>query len=66
MAGARLIHFFSQLGLKKMDVIKSVNGEPVTSPQKAMELYQALRNEGNISIGIERDGRTESLDYTVE
>ncbi len=32
----------TKLSLKRGDVIKSVNGEPVDSPAKAMELYNEL------------------------
>lgn len=57
---------FSTLGFKPMDVITSVNGEPVNSPTKAMELYNALRNENNVKIGVNRNGRDETFDYTVK
>lgn len=56
---------FSKLGFKPMDVITSVQGEPVNSPTKAMELYNALRTENNIKITINRNGREETIDYTV-
>ena len=53
------------LGLKKDDVIKGVNGEPVNSPAKAMELYNSLVGDSNVGIDIERDGSTETLNYTI-
>jgi len=56
---------FEQLGLNRMDVIKSVNGEPVDSPAKAMELYNALKNSDKVSIKVERGGRDEDLNYTL-
>ncbi len=69
--GFRLVDFmptsiYGQLGLQKMDVIKSVNGEPVDSPAKAMELYNALKNSANVKLGIERGGKNEDLSYTVQ
>lgn len=57
---------FGQLGLQRMDVIKSVDGTPVDSPAKAMELYQALKNSNKLSIQIERNGKSESLNYTIQ
>lgn len=57
---------FEKLGLKKMDVIKGVNGEPVNSPAKAMELYNELKSSNRIDIEIERNGRTEQLNYLIE
>lgn len=57
---------FSKLGFKPMDVITSVQGEPVNSPTKAMELYNALRTENNIKITINRNGREETIEYNVK
>lgn len=69
--GFRLLDFqpgsiFEQLGLARMDVFKSVNGEVVDSPTKAVELYNALKNSNKISLVVERNGRTETLEYQIE
>lgn len=56
---------FEQLGLNRMDVIKAVNGEPVDSPAKAMELYNALKSSDKVTITVEKDGRTEDKGYTI-
>jgi general secretion pathway protein C len=57
---------FEQLGLQRMDVIKGVDGSPVDSPGKAMELYNALKNSPKLSIQIERNGKTENMSYTIQ
>lgn len=69
--GFRLLDFqpgsiYEKLGLQRMDVIKGVNGDPVDSPAKAMELYNALKNSDKISLSIERNGKTENLDYSIK
>lgn len=56
---------FEKLGIKKMDVIKTVNGEPVDSASKAMELFNRLRDAPSINLGVQRDGRLESLNYSL-
>jgi general secretion pathway protein C len=56
---------FSQMGLKVGDVIKDINGEPVNSLAKAMELYNKLRNDSNIQLGIERDGKPTSFNFNI-
>lgn len=56
---------YEKLGFKPMDVIKSVNGESVNSPTKAMELYNALRTESKIYMQIERNGRLEDFNYNI-
>ncbi len=58
---------FEKLGIRQNDVLKSVNGESIDSPAKAMELYQALRsNAAQINLQLERDGRVENLTYTIK
>lgn len=56
---------YEKLGFKPMDVIKGVNGEPVNSPTKAMELYNALKSEGRIKLRVERNGREEDFNYDI-
>lgn len=57
---------FTQLGFQKLDIIKEVNGEPVDSPAKAMELYNALKSSDRIDISVERNGRVEQFNYSIE
>ncbi|HMN67701.1 MAG TPA: type II secretion system protein GspC [Bdellovibrionales bacterium] len=56
---------YEKLGFKPMDVIKKVNNEDVNSPTKAMELYNALKSETRITLGVERNGRDETFNYNV-
>lgn len=69
--GYRIMDFqpnsiFSQLGIQRMDLIKSVNGEPVDTPQKAMELFNMFKNSNNIKMSVDRGGRSETLDYSIQ
>lgn len=57
---------FEQLGMQRMDVIKSVDGTPVDSPAKAMELYNTLKNAPKLSLQIERNGKTETMTYNIQ
>lgn len=58
---------YERLGLKRGDCIKSVNGEKIDSPAKAMEMYNALRgNASSIGLGIERDGRDNNFNYSIQ
>ena len=56
---------YEKLGFKPDDVIKSVNGEPVDSPARAMELYNALSKENRINLTVNRGGRDESFKYEI-
>lgn len=57
---------FEQVGLQKMDVIKSANGEPVDSIQKAMELYNTVKLKNKVKWQVERDGKSKNLEYVNE
>lgn len=57
---------YEQLGVQRMDVIKSVDGTPVDSPAKAMELYNSLKNSPKVSIQVERNGKTETMTYNIQ
>ena len=57
---------YEQLGIQRMDVIKSVDGQPVDSPAKAMELYNTLKNSPKVSIQVERNGKSETMTYNIQ
>jgi len=57
---------FADLGVQQGDCIKSVNGEPIDSPAKAMELYNALKNANTIKITVESDGHDVEKEYNIE
>lgn len=57
---------YEQLGLQRMDVIKSVDGTPVDSAAKAMELYNTLKNSPKVTLQIERNGKSETMTYNIQ
>ncbi|ASD64034.1 type II secretion system protein GspC [Bdellovibrio bacteriovorus] len=57
---------YEQLGIQRMDVIKSVDGTPVDSPAKAMELYNTLKNSPKVTLQVERNGKTETMTYNIQ
>lgn len=52
------------LGLKNGDMIKSINGYAMGSPDKMLEAYAKLRRETKLTLELERKGV--SLTHTVE
>lgn len=57
---------YEKLGLRRGDCIKTVNGERIDSPAKAMELYNALRaSASSVNLGVERSGRDEEFRYNI-
>ena len=56
---------YSAIGVENGDVIQRINGYEMNSPDKALEVYQKLRESQNIKIEIERNGQTVTKDYKV-
>lgn len=45
------------LGVRAGDIIRSVNGISVRTPEDAFKAYQDLQNESNVQLGLERNGQ---------
>jgi general secretion pathway protein C len=56
---------FSDIGFNNGDIVKSVNGEQIDSPNKALTLYDALKNKARLTVLIEHDGQPKTLRYTI-
>lgn len=54
------------LGFKNGDMLKAVNGEELTSVDKAMGLYTKLRRASNLSVTIERKGKSITKEITIQ
>jgi len=66
LQGIRSGSMFSAIGIRNGDVLVSVNGTQIDSPQRAMELYQALLQQENVALGILRRGQEHTLNYTIK
>jgi general secretion pathway protein C len=56
---------YSAIGVENGDVIQRINGYEMNSPDKALEIYQKLKDSSHISIEIDRNGQTRRMDYDV-
>lgn len=56
---------YEKLGLRIGDCLSAVNGEPINSPQKAMEMYQTLRESSEIKLSYDRNGRNVENSYQI-
>ena len=66
LQGIRSGSMFSAIGIRNGDVIVSVNGTAIDSPQRAMELYQAMLQQEQVELGLLRRGREHTLNYTIK
>ena len=52
---------FSALGLRPGDLIKDINGQSLTDPTQAMQIFQSLGSASQVSVTVERNGRREVI-----
>lgn len=52
---------FAALGLRPGDLIKDIDGQSLTDPQQAMQIFQNLDNADQVSVTVERDGQPEVI-----
>lgn len=58
---------FEKIGLKNGDIIQSINGMPIDSPDKALEIYSKLiEGTSNVKVDLTRHGQKQSLDYSIK
>ena len=50
-----------ELGVRTGDIIKSVNGIPIRSPQDALSAFQELQSNANVKLELERQGSTTTV-----
>ena len=56
---------YEKLGLRPGDVIKNVNGQPLTSMDDVMRLYQQFGTAQRVLVDVQRQGRSETLYYDM-
>jgi general secretion pathway protein C len=53
------------LGIRAGDVVQTVNGFPLTTPDKMLEALARLRTADRLSVTLQRAGRIVQVDYEV-
>lgn len=56
---------YASIGIENGDVVQRVNGYEMNSPEKALELYQKLKESGHVTIELERGGRAVRKEYNI-
>ena len=57
---------FSEIGIRRGDILMEVNGNRITTPQRAMDLYEAMQNDSAVELVVLRRGRQRTLSYTIQ
>lgn len=56
---------YEKLGLRPGDVIRTVNGQPLSNMDQVMRLYQQFGTAERITVDVQRQGRAETLYYDM-
>lgn len=56
---------FALIGVQNGDIISSINGLEITSPEKALEVYAKLKSASHLSIGMDRNGTKLTKEYNI-
>ncbi len=56
---------YASIGVENGDVIQRVNGYEINSPEKALELYQKLRESSHVTIELDRGGQVIRKEYNI-
>ncbi len=57
---------FDRIGLRNKDIVNKINDVEINSAEKALELFQALRNETSFSVDMLRGSKKITLRFTVQ
>jgi general secretion pathway protein C len=57
---------YSKLGLKNGDVVLTLNGVELASPDNALQAYQGLKDAKVVNMEILRRGKAKTLKYEIE
>ncbi len=52
---------FAALGLRPGDLIKDIDGQSLTDPTQAMQIFQSLGQADQVSVTVERNGQPETI-----
>ncbi|MDD9933466.1 MAG: hypothetical protein OXT09_07685 [Myxococcales bacterium] len=64
--GIRRNSLLGKLGLQNGDLMRTINGYEMSSPDTALEAYSKLRSASNLSIAVTRRGRAMNLEYEIQ
>lgn len=57
---------FDAIGLVDGDVLTSINGYRIDSPEKAVQVLSALKGESSFDLGVIRQGQPKSFRYSIQ
>ena len=66
MYGIRRNSLLGKLGMQNGDLLRTINGFEMSSPDTALEAYARLRSASNLSVAVVRRGQAMNLQYDMQ
>jgi general secretion pathway protein C len=63
--GIRRSSLLGRLGIQNGDMLRTINGYDMTSPDGALEAFTRLQNADRITVNLARRGQDMSIDYGI-
>jgi general secretion pathway protein C len=63
--GIRKTSLLGKLGLQNGDMLRTINGFDMGSPDSALEAYAKLRSASNLSLAVVRRGNAVTMEYNI-
>ena len=57
---------FEKLGLKRGDILKAINAEELNSLSAAMNFFKEINDIENLTLTVERNGKSEDIEYEIQ
>ena len=64
--GIRRNSLLGRLGVRNGDMLRTINGFDMTSPDTALEAYSRLRSADKLTLAIKRQNKETTIDYNIE
>jgi len=64
--GIRRNSLLGRLGVRNGDMLRTINGFDMTSPDTALEAYTRLRTADKLVLAIKRQNNEMNLEYNIE
>jgi general secretion pathway protein C len=63
--GIRRSSLLGKLGIQNGDMLRTINGFDMSSPDSALEAYAKLRSANNLSVAVVRRGAAVTMEYQI-
>jgi general secretion pathway protein C len=64
--GIRRTSLLGRLGVRNGDMLRTINGFDMTSPDTALEAYSVLRSADKLTLAVKRQNNDMTIEYNIE